>query len=354
MQADDILQRPAVAIVILTWNGRKFLEQYLPSVVRLPYQPLDIYIADNASTDDTVDFVKANYPSIKIIAIPKNEGFAKGYNVALKQVVADYYFLVNQDVELTPNCLEPMIEIMESNVMIAACQPKILAAWDKSRFEHAGAAGGYIDAFGYPFCRGRLFNIEEQDTGQYTDAREIFWASGAALLIRAELFNRFKGFDPDFFAHMEEIDLCWRIRNLGYKIYYCADSAIYHVGAGTLSKMNPKKTFYNFRNNLLLLCKNHAPEYFYFKLFLRICLDGVAGLRFIVSGEFAHCIAVIKAHFSFYALFKQTLRKRNAIRGQIVRYADNGVYRGSIVWDYFVRGKSKFSDIREDLFKTKS
>lgn len=343
-----------IAIVILNWNGKQLLEKFIPTVLQHSKNVATIYVIDNASTDRSISILTEKFPDVKIVQNSENGGYARGYNEGLKKIAADYFVLLNSDVEVTYNWIQPIISLMEADRSIAACQPKILNYNVRDEFEYAGGGGGFIDKWGYPFCRGRVFNSFEKDHGQYDDTREVFWASGACLFIRSNIFLETGGFDEDFFAHMEEIDLCWRIRNLGYKIYYCADSAIYHVGAGTLSKMNPKKTFYNFRNNLLLLCKNHAPEYFYFKLFLRICLDGVAGLRFIVSGEFAHCIAVIKAHFSFYALFKQTLRKRNAIRGQIVRYADNGVYRGSIVWDYFVRGKSKFSDIREDLFKTKS
>ena len=343
-----------IAIVILNWNGKQLLEKFIPTVLQHSKNVATIYVIDNASTDRSISILTEKFPDVKIVQNSENGGYARGYNEGLKKIAADYFVLLNSDVEVTYNWMQPIISLMEADRSIAACQPKILNYNVRGEFEYAGGGGGFIDKWGYPFCRGRVFNSFEKDHGQYDDTREVFWASGACLFIRSNIFLETGGFDEDFFAHMEEIDLCWRIRNLGYKIYYCADSAIYHVGAGTLSKMNPKKTFYNFRNNLLLLCKNHAPEYFYFKLFLRICLDGVAGLRFIVSGEFAHCIAVIKAHFSFYALFKQTLRKRNAIRGQIVRYADNGVYRGSIVWDYFVRGKSKFSDIREDLFKTKS
>ena len=343
-----------IAIVILNWNGKQLLEKFIPTVLQHSKNVATIYVIDNASTDRSISILTEKFPDVKIVQNSENGGYARGYNEGLKKIAADYFVLLNSDVEVTYNWMQPIISLMEADRSIAACQPKILNYNVRGEFEYAGGGGGFIDKWGYPFCRGRVFNSFEKDHGQYDDTREVFWASGACLFIRSNIFLETGGFDEDFFAHMEEIDLCWRIRNLGYKIYYCADSAIYPVGAGTLSKMNPKKTFYNFRNNLLLLCKNHAPEYFYFKLFLRICLDGVAGLRFIVSGEFAHCIAVIKAHFSFYALFKQTLRKRNAIRGQIVRYADNGVYRGSIVWDYFVRGKSKFSDIREDLFKTKS
>ena len=343
-----------IAIVILNWNGKQLLEKFIPTVLQHSKNVATIYVIDNASTDRSISILTEKFPDVKIVQNSENGGYARGYNEGLKKIAADYFVLLNSDVEVTYNWMQPIISLMEADRSIAACQPKILNYNVRDEFEYAGGGGGFIDKWGYPFCRGRVFNSFEKDNGQYDDTSEVFWASCACLFIRSNIFLETGGFDEDFFAHMEEIDLCWRIRNLGYKIYYCADSAIYHVGAGTLSKMNPKKTFYNFRNNLLLLCKNHAPEYFYFKLFLRICLDGVAGLRFIVSGEFAHCIAVIKAHFSFYALFKQTLRKRNAIRGQIVRYADNGVYRGSIVWDYFVRGKSKFSDIREDLFKTKS
>ena len=224
MHQEDILQKPLVAVVILSWNGQQYLEQFLPSVVKLTYQPLDIYVADNASTDGTLDFLKINYPAVKIIRIQKNEGFAKGYNVALKEVIADYYLLLNQDVEVQPGMIEPLVEKMEADVNIAAAQPKLLAYHNKQQFEYAGAAGGYIDKLGYPFCKGRIFDVAELDNGQFNTAGEIFWASGAAMFVRAELYKRFKGFDPDFFAHMEEIDLCWRFKRAGYKIFYVPEA----------------------------------------------------------------------------------------------------------------------------------
>ena len=352
MQADDILLRPAVAIVILSWNGRKFLETYLPSVVRLQYQPMEIYVADNASSDDSIAYVREHFPTVKIISIPKNEGFAKGYNVALKQVVADYYFLVNQDVELSEDCLEPLIERMQSNDMIAACQPRIRAAWDRSQFEHAGAAGGYIDAIGYPFCRGRLFNVEEKDTEQYADAREIFWASGAAMLIRADLFNRFKGFDGDFFAHMEEIDLCWRLKRAGYQIWYVPESIVYHVGGGSLPKENPYKIYLNFRNNLSMMFKNYESADLIWRFPLRILLDNVAFLHAVLNGRWKEAGAIFRADWHFaislpYQLKKRfdTWRQYHRNRVAVSRVKMSGYYSRSIVWQFFAKGKKRFSDL---------
>ncbi len=239
---------------------------------------------------------------------------------------------------------------MESDLSIAACQPKLLNYNVRDEFEYAGGGGGFIDKWGYPFCRGRIFNSFEKDSGQYNDTREVFWASGACLFIRSKVYSEAGELDEDFFAHMEEIDLCWRIRNLGYKIMYCPESAVYHVGAGTLAKMNPRKTYFNFRNNLLLMCKNHAPEYFVLKFLLRGSMDGLAGIKFLMAGDVAHFFAVIRAHFGFYAMLGKTLQKRKMIRKNIKRYATSCVYRGSIVWEYFVKGKKKFSELDKDLF----
>ncbi len=352
MQADDILDRPLVAVVILSWNGRAFLEKYLPAVVQVQYQPLDIYVADNASTDDTVAFLQEQYPQIKILRIAKNEGFAKGYNIALKEIVADYYFLLNQDVEITPDCIDHLVETMQSSDTIAACQPKILADWNRSQFEHAGAAGGYMDAFGYAFCRGRLFNVEEADTGQYNDAREIFWASGAAMMVRADLFKRFKGFDGDYFAHMEEIDLCWRWKRAGYKIMYQPAVAVYHVGGGSLPKENPYKIYLNFRNNLFMLFKNYESYELVWRFPLRILLDNVAFAHALFNGRWKEAGAIFRADWHFalslplqfkkrYDNWKQFHRNRVAAS----RVKAGGYYRKSVVWQFFVKGKKRFSDL---------
>ena len=334
-----------VAIVILNWNGKNFLEKFLPSVIQYNWHNAELIVADNASTDDSVSFLTTNYPQVKIIKNTVNGGFAKGYNDALKQIEAEYFVLLNSDVEVTSNWIEPVIQLMDTDESIAACQPKIKNYNKKTYFEYAGAAGGFIDKYGYPFCRGRIFENIEEDTGQYNDTQEVFWATGACLFIRAKLFSQLDGFDEDFFAHMEEIDLRWRLKNLGYKIMYCADSTVFHVGGGTLNKSSSFKTFLNFRNNMMMLFKNSPPGYFYLKLIIRFILDGVAGLKFLFSGEFSNFMAVIKAHFSFYASFNKTLKKRKQLQKQIKKYATTAVYLHSIIVDYFLRGKKTFKEI---------
>ncbi len=334
-----------VAVVILNWNGEKFLEKFLPSVLSFNSAESQLIVADNASTDDSVSFLQTNYPAIKIIQNTTNGGFAKGYNDALKQIKADYYVLLNSDVEVTPNWIEPIIKLMYSDKTIAACQPKILDFNNKTHFEYAGAAGGFIDKYGYPFCRGRIFETLEEDKGQYNTTSEIFWATGACLFIRAEYFQQMQGFDEDFFAHMEEIDLCWRLKNNGYKIMYCGDSIVYHVGGGTLKKSNPYKTFLNFRNNLILLYKNLPSDNFYSKLFIRFVLDGIAGLKFLLSGEFDNFMAVLKAHGSFYSSLNKTVKKRRQLKKGIKKHATAGIYKHSIIVDYFLRNKKTFKEI---------
>jgi len=338
------------AVVILNWNGKALLEKFLPAVIKHSKDAADVYVIDNRSTDDSVRFLRLIFPSVNIIQNIDNYGFAKGYNEGLKHIKADYFVLLNSDVEVTENWIEPVITLLESDPSIAACQPKLLNYNVRDEFEYAGGAGGYIDKWGYPFCRGRMFDTFEKDAGQYNDQREIFWASGACMFVRANYFSEAGGFDEDFFAHMEEIDLCWRLRNKGYKIQFCPQSTVYHVGAGTLAKMNPQKTYYNFRNNLLLICKNHAPEFFYIKFFLRGGLDGLAAFKFLFSLEVDHFLAVIRAHVGFYGLFSKMMQKRKLIRKDIKHYATSCVYRGSIVWEYFVKGKKKFSELDKKLF----
>ena len=241
------------AVVILNWNGKKFLEQFLPYVIKHSSSDAEVIVADNASNDDSVEFLKNNYPEIQIINNNENGGFSKGYNEALSKIDAEYYVLLNSDIEVTENWIKPIIDLMDSDKSIAVCQPKLRSYHQKEMFEYAGAAGGFIDKYGYPFCRGRIFNSIEVDNGQYDDTCEVFWATGAAMFVRAELYHKFGGLDNDFFAHMEEIDFCWRLKNEGYKIMYCADSVVYHVGGGTLPKNSSRKTFLNFRNNFNLL-----------------------------------------------------------------------------------------------------
>jgi GT2 family glycosyltransferase len=300
-----------IAVVILNWNGQKFLEQFLPKVIQ--YSSIaKVCVADNQSSDDSVAFVKKHFPEVIIIQNTSNNGFAGGYNVALKQINAEYYVLLNSDVEVTEHWLEPTIALMDSNKNIAACQPKILDYNHKHLFEYAGAAGGFIDKYGYPFCRGRVFNDLEEDKNQYNDAVEVFWATGACMFVRAEAFWKVGGFDIDYFAHMEEIDLCWRLKNIGYQIYTEPKSLVYHVGGGTLHKLSPTKTYLNFRNNLTTLTKNSSPRFLFFKILYRMVLDGIAAYKFLFEGKGAHFIAVAKAHVSFYAQLSSTLKKRKA------------------------------------------
>jgi len=327
-----------LAVAILNYNGQHLLEKFLPEVLaHSPSEWADVWVIDNASTDDSVAWLQAHYPQVKCLVLPQNYGFAEGYNQGLAHIKNPYYLLLNSDVQVSPHWLQPLWERMAQNPRIAACQPKIKAYRQPEYFEYAGAAGGYIDRWGYPFCRGRLFDSLEKDEGQYDDARALFWATGACMLLRAEAFWEVGAFDARFFAHMEEIDLCWRLKNQGYQIYYEPQSTVWHVGASTLQAESPRKIFLNFRNNLLMLQKNLPLSQLYFVLFVRLTLDGVAALRFLTAGKFAAFWAVIKAHLAFYALaFKKTPRPR-------ARLQHPEQYRGSVVWDYFVRKLKKFS-----------
>ncbi len=324
-----------IAVVILNWNGEKLLEQFLPSIVK--YSPeADIYLADNASTDDSVSYVKAFFPSVKIIKNDSNLGFAGGYNEALKSVDAAIFALVNSDIEVTENWLKPIIETFENEPNTAIIQPKILDYKRKEYFEYAGAAGGFIDKFGYPYCRGRIFDTLEKDNGQYNDNCEIFWASGACFFIRSSVYKELKGFDADFFAHQEEIDLCWRAINNGHTIKYNSQSVVYHVGGATLQQGNPMKTFLNFRNSLLMLTKNLLRKNMYWILFCRLVLDGIAGIQFLFQGKFKHLLAIIKAHFAFYSLFTVHFKKRGKF--QTANYYGTK----SIVFQYYLKAGKVF------------
>lgn len=334
-----------VAVVILNWNGKKFLEKFLPTVIKHS-QLASIYLADNLSTDDSVNYVLENFPTVKIIQNQDNRGYAEGYNQALKQVREEYYVLLNSDVEVTENWIEPIITLMSERKEIAACQPKILDFYQRDRFEYAGACGGYIDKYAYPFCRGRIFNELEKDEHQYDDVKEVFWATGACMFVRASAFWEIQGFDSDYFAHMEEIDLCWRLKNIGYSIFVQPRSVVYHVGGGTLNKLSPKKTFLNFRNNLITLTKNSAPKVLPLKILYRLILDGIAGMKFLLEGNGSHFIAVIKAHFAFYACLPSTLQKRKAMRElSKFKYATTGVLTKNIVFAHFIKGIKKYSAI---------
>ena len=324
-----------IAVVILNWNGAKLLEQYLPSVVAYSDEA-KIYLVDNASTDSSVAVVKELFPSVTIILNDGNYGFAKGYNLALQEVEEEYYALVNSDVEVTKGWLKPILSLFENEQNIGIIQPKLLDYKNKTYFEYAGAAGGFIDQYGYTYCRGRVFDTIEKDNGQYDDEQEIFWASGACFFIRKVIYHKLKGFDDDFFAHQEEIDLCWRAFNLGYKTKYTSKSVVYHVGGATLNESNPKKTFLNFRNSLLMLTKNLPENKLVPILFARLILDGLAGIQFIFKGNFVHFWAIIKAHFAFYLLINKMLKKRSV-------FQSNSYYHSkSIVYRYFIKNGTIF------------
>lgn len=336
-----------VAVVILNYNGKKFLEQFLHNVIENTNDELaDIVVADNASTDGSVEFLEERFPDIRLIINEFNGGFATGYNLALKQVEAEYFVLLNSDIEVTPGWIEPVVTLMDSRPDIAACQPKILSYYDKQQFEYAGAAGGFIDRYGYPFCRGRLFQHLEEDHGQYDDVCEVFWATGACMFVRAKLYLEHGGLDDSFFAHMEEIDFCWRMKNLGYRIYCCPQSSVYHIGGGTLPKGSARKTYLNFRNNLSLLYKNLPSGHVFWILAYRILLDWVAAVKFLFTGGVADFWAVIKAHFHFY----QRIPDLRKARKQSVNHWVGQVYQQNIVFESFLKKRKSYSALDPKKF----
>jgi GT2 family glycosyltransferase len=335
--------QPKLAIVILNWNGRKYLEQFLPSVSATIYPDYEIIVADNGSADDSVSFVEKNYPSIRVIRLAVNNGFAKGYNEVLKQVTADYYVLLNSDVEVRPDWLQPMVALLEADKTIAACQPKLLSYNNKSLFEYAGAAGGWIDKFGYPFAKGRIFDVCEEDHGQYDDISPLFWVSGAAMFIRSSVFHEVKGFDEYFFAHQEEIDLCWRIQLSGYKLSSCPQSVVYHVGGGTLPRGNTKKTYLNFRNNQIMLAKNLPWSQKWWKIPFRMFLDAVSAIKGLFTGDAGYFLAILRAHLAFVKWI--VLKQGRSVFAQKRNKNLYGVYDHNLVWEHFVKKKKFFSEV---------
>lgn len=331
-----------IAIVILNWNGEALLERYLPSVLEnSPHET--VYVADNASTDGSVAFLQSEYPQVGIVQNTSNGGFAKGYNDSLKHIDADVYCLLNSDVEVAPNWLDPILKLFAEREDIGIVQPKILDLMNKQYFEYAGAAGGFIDMLGYPFCRGRIFQSLEKDQGQYDDISEIFWATGACLFIRRDLFHELGGFDEDYFAHQEEVDLCWRAKNRGHKVYYVGQSHVFHLGGSTLSNMNPKKTYLNFRNSLFSITKNLPRKRAFTIIMSRLLLDGIAGLRFIYQLKFKHCWAIIRAHLSYYRHFRKMYTKREKSN-----YVTNYYATKSIVWSHFVHQIRNYHKLVKD------
>lgn len=337
------LSWPLVAVVILNWNGKKYLQQFLPKLLSSSYPNKKIIVADNASNDDSVNFICANYPAVEIICNATNEGFAKGYNSALKKVQADYYVLLNSDVEVTERWIEPVITLMEGEKSIGACQPKIKSYHTRTHFEYAGACGGWLDKFGYPFSRGRIFEHIEEDRGQYDDATACFWASGAALFVRSAVYHQLKGLDEYFFAHQEEIDFCWRVQLAGYRVYVEPSSVVYHVGGGTLPKNNSYKVFLNFRNNLVMISKNLPFAQLVWRLPVRLMLDAVAAWKELFTGNAGYFFAVIKAHIHYvqWAFFL----KHRSVFPEGKKKSLHGLYNGSVVWQHFVKKKYVFPEI---------
>jgi GT2 family glycosyltransferase len=337
------MHEPLVAIVILNYNGKHYLEKFMPSVVASTYINKKIVVADNASTDDSLIWLKQDHPQVEIILLDRNYGFAKGYNEALKHVQADYYILLNSDVEVVEDWIEPAIALMEQDEKIAACQPKLLAYDNRHLFEYAGASGGWLDMFGYPFSRGRIFDFCEEDNGQYEDTQVIFWASGAAMIVRPNVYHEMNGFDEFFFAHQEEIDLCWRMQKAGYKIMSCPKSVVYHVGGGTLPKGNQRKVFLNFRNNLVMLAKNWSWAERLTKLPFRIGLDVISSGKALILGDRQFFLGVIKAHFAFYKWILSSKKSNNFSKSKKTNLS--GYYKGSVVWHHFIKKKKTFKEI---------
>jgi len=337
---------PKIAIVILNWNGAKLFPDFLPSIIEHSQgENIEIIVADNGSTDDSMQLLRTNFPGVTRLDLKQNYGFAKGYNVALQQINADYFVLVNSDVKVTANWLAPCIQHFGNDPKVVAVQPKILSYNNPDEFEYAGAAGGFIDKLGYPFCRGRILDHVEKDEGQYNTSGEIFWASGACMFVRADRFKSSGGLDADFWAHMEEIDFCWRMKNQGYKIMYEPNSVIYHLGGGSLEYGNPRKVFLNFRNNLFMLYKNLPQRRFKRTLFLRMVLDGAAAAKFLLGFEWKAFAAVAKAHVSFYQNLAKFRKKRKQLQVKAVNYKHPQIYSQSIMWKFFVQKTYRFSEL---------
>jgi GT2 family glycosyltransferase len=335
-------QKIKIAVVVLNWNGKAWLKKFLPTLEEYS-QEATVFVADNASTDDSVDYVKINFPTVKIIINASNGGYAKGYNDVLKQIDSEYFVLINSDIEVTAGWLSPIIALMDNDKQIAACQPKILDYNNKNKFEYAGASGGFIDNLGYPFCRGRIFDFLEEDKGQYNDTIEVFWATGACLFVRAKHYNEVDGLDEDFFAHQEEIDLCWRLKNKGFKVMVEPKLVVYHVGGGTLNAGSPFKTYLNFRNNLFMLFKNLPTSSLFTTIPMRLVLDGVAALTFLNKEKgLEHVLAITKAHFSFYFAIPNLIAKRQKI-------SQKNSLVGKMNWSILVKNKmngiKQFSDL---------
>lgn len=337
----------SIAVIILNWNGRHYLQQFLPSVCRHSVlEGTEIIVVDNGSSDDSVSMLRASFPTVRVVEFDQNHGFARGYRLALEQIAAKYYLLLNSDVEVTPGWLEPLYQAMENNPRLGACMPKLLAYDRRDHFEYAGASGGFIDRFGYPFCRGRILSTIEKDEGHYNDFRTIFWASGACMFVRAEAYRKAGGLDGEFFAHMEEIDLCWRMHRVGYTVAVVPDSSVYHVGGGTLPNNTPRKLYLNYRNSLFMLFKNLPVFQLIPVVLLRMVLDGFSALVYLCKGSGSFFWAVIRAHFAFQRRLPLLIGMRRQLKGTVRTGRFIEIYSGSIVFDYFVRNKKHFDQLR--------
>lgn len=333
-----------VAIILLNWNGLVYLKRFMPVIAgHSKGSHIELWVADNCSADGSIEFLREHFPEIHLLVLDSNYGFSGGYNRALASIKAEYYILLNSDVEVTAGWTGPLLELMDNDPEVAACMPKIKDLNSREYFEHAGASGGFIDFLGYPFCRGRIFDVVERDSGQYDDQREVFWATGACMMIRSADWHRAGGFDERFFAHMEEIDLCWRLKNAGRKIMVVPSSMIYHLGGGTLPAGNPRKIWFNFRNSLLMLLKNLPPGRLYL-LIIRLALDWLSVIKFLFSFSFDSALAVVKSHCSFFGLFSEYFRKRKMLikKENVVQHKE--IYKGSIVFRFFTGRGKYFTD----------
>ncbi len=337
------------AIVILNWNGIDYLRKFLPSVIRysVDYETV-VYIADNGSTDGSIEYLSSDFSNVKVLDLGSNHGFAGGYNIALDQIDAKYYVLLNSDIEVTEGWLHPLVQFMDTNNDVASCQPKIKSFSNRDSFEHAGAAGCFIDKYGYPFCRGRIFYHIEKDFGQYDTQTDIFWSSGACMIVRSEAWKKSGGFDPLFFAHMEEIDLCWRFSKLGYRVSYIPESVIYHVGGGSLPYTSPFKTYLNFRNSLYLLYKNLPAGNLHKLMFIRMLMDGIAAIMFLIKGDTKNFSSVWNSHIDFYRNKKELRKKRKAVLEIGTKDTTERVLNKSIVFEFYLRGRRTFDLIKKD------
>lgn len=339
------------AVVILNWNGLSFLKQFLPTLIEHT-SDATIVVVDNQSADESLAYVRGNHPEVEVIVNESNGGFAKGYNDGLTQLKGrfEYYVLINSDIEVTSNWLTPLIEKLNDNPKIAGVQPKVLAYHKKTHFEHAGASGGFMDKNFYPFCRGRIFDEVEEDLGQYDNDKEVFWTTGACMAVRAELYHQLGGLDEDFFAHMEEIDFCWRAKKKNHSFYVVPASKVYHVGGGTLNYENPRKTFLNFRNSLYTIHKNYEG-WLFGKVFYRLALDGIAAVKYLAGFNFNHIFAIVKAHNAYFKSIPALRKKRKQIRHESNEFNKVGMYKASLLWAYFFKRIKKFQDLNKRFFR---